>query len=198
MTIIIEKMILNKHDLKEFISADIAVGYFPKSRIKRLLYTIHGNEQCHAFRYVKCLRYLEYHMNTHHKILSALYHWKLSRLGLRYGIRINRNTVGKGLNIIHLAGGGGCIVNCQSMGEYCSIQSGVVIGVINDSDHAPIIGNNVNFGLGSKAYGKISIGNNVYVLPNAVVTKDVPDNCIVGGVPAKVVKYQEPINYKLI
>lgn len=34
----------------------------------------------------------------------------------------------------------------------------------------------------------VSIGNNVIVAAGAVVTKDVPDNCIVGGVPAKVIK----------
>jgi maltose O-acetyltransferase len=30
----------------------------------------------------------------------------------------------------------------------------------------------------------ITIGNNVVVAAGAVVTKDVPDNCVVGGVPA--------------
>jgi acetyltransferase-like isoleucine patch superfamily enzyme len=36
-------------------------------------------------------------------------------------------------------------------------------------------------------FGLIEIGNNVVVAPNAVVVKDVPDNCIVGGVPARVI-----------
>ena len=44
------------------------------------------------------------------------------------------------------------------------------------------------FGPGAKAFGKIIIGNNVFVAPNAVVVKDVPDNTIVGGVPAKIIK----------
>ena len=34
----------------------------------------------------------------------------------------------------------------------------------------------------------VTIGNNVIVAAGAVVTKDVPDNVIVGGVPAKVIK----------
>ncbi|MCM1222555.1 MAG: sugar O-acetyltransferase [Lachnospiraceae bacterium] len=37
----------------------------------------------------------------------------------------------------------------------------------------------------------VTIGNNVIVAAGAVVTKDVPDNCIVGGVPAKVIKALE-------
>ena len=34
----------------------------------------------------------------------------------------------------------------------------------------------------------VTIGNNVVVAAGAVVTKDVPDNCVVGGVPAKKIK----------
>lgn len=37
----------------------------------------------------------------------------------------------------------------------------------------------------------VTIGNNVVVAAGAVVTKDVPDNCVVGGVPAKVIKMIE-------
>ncbi|MGT2803130.1 sugar O-acetyltransferase [Streptococcus henryi] len=34
----------------------------------------------------------------------------------------------------------------------------------------------------------VTIGNNVVVAAGAVVNKDVPDNCVVGGVPAKMIK----------
>ncbi|MDD3230343.1 MAG: sugar O-acetyltransferase [Oscillospiraceae bacterium] len=34
----------------------------------------------------------------------------------------------------------------------------------------------------------VTIGNNVVVAAGAVITKDVPDNCVVGGVPAKVIR----------
>lgn len=34
----------------------------------------------------------------------------------------------------------------------------------------------------------IRIGNNVVIAAGAVVTKDIPDNCIAGGVPARVIK----------
>ena len=50
------------------------------------------------------------------------------------------------------------------------------------------MGDFVAFGPGAKAFGKIKIGNNVFVAPNAVVTKDIPDNVIVGGIPAKIIK----------
>lgn len=38
--------------------------------------------------------------------------------------------------------------------------------------------------------GGIHIGNNVTIAANSVVTKDVPDNVIIGGVPAKIIKYK--------
>ena len=59
---------------------------------------------------------------------------------------------------------------------------------INTKSGVPTIGDNVFLGLGCKVFGGITIGNNVIVAPNAVVTKDVPDNCVVAGVPARIIK----------
>lgn len=51
-----------------------------------------------------------------------------------------------------------------------------------------VIGNNVWIGDKVSVLAGVHIGNNVIVAANAVVTKDVPNNCVVAGVPAKVVK----------
>lgn len=74
------------------------------------------------------------------------------------------------------------------MGNYCGANVGVVIGNNHTWDERPVIGDYVGFSIGSKAYGNIRIGNHVVVAPNSVVIKDVPDNCVVSGVPAKIIK----------
>ncbi len=51
-----------------------------------------------------------------------------------------------------------------------------------------VIGNNVWLGDKVAVFAGVHIGNNVIVAANAVVTKDVPDNSLVAGVPGKVVK----------
>ena len=50
-----------------------------------------------------------------------------------------------------------------------------------------VIGNNVWLGDKVAVLAGVHIGNNVIVAANAVVTKDIPDNCIVAGVPGKVI-----------
>jgi maltose O-acetyltransferase len=51
------------------------------------------------------------------------------------------------------------------------------------------IGHNVWMGGRSVVNPGVTIGNNVIVASGAVITKDVPDNVVVAGVPARIVKY---------
>lgn len=55
------------------------------------------------------------------------------------------------------------------------------------------VGNDVWIGGNVTVIGGVHIGNNVVVAAGAVVVKDVPDNSIVGGVPAKVIKKLAPL-----
>lgn len=52
------------------------------------------------------------------------------------------------------------------------------------------IGSDCWIGQGAFIVGGITIGNGAVVLAHAVVTKDVPDYAIVGGVPAKIIRYR--------
>lgn len=53
-----------------------------------------------------------------------------------------------------------------------------------------IVGNDVLVGSHALILGGVTIGNGAVVAAGAVVTKDVPPYAIVGGVPAKVIKYR--------
>ena len=50
-----------------------------------------------------------------------------------------------------------------------------------------VIGNNVWLGDKVAVLSGVHIGNNVIVAANAVVTKDIPDNSVVAGVPARII-----------
>jgi len=52
------------------------------------------------------------------------------------------------------------------------------------------IGDHVWIGVNTYISPNVSIGRNSVVGANSLVTKDIPDNCIAGGVPAKIVKYK--------
>jgi len=63
---------------------------------------------------------------------------------------------------------------------------------------APVcIGNNVFIGFRALVLPGVTIGNNCIVAAGAVVTKDVPDNCIVAGNPARSIKSIEEYQEKL-
>lgn len=95
--------------------------------------------------------------------------------------------VGYGFKLPHVIGGG-IIINCNSMGNYGGANVGVVVGNNHTWDDRPVMGDYVGLTTGCKVIGGVHIGNHVTVAPNSVVIKDVPDNCVVSGVPAKIIK----------
>ncbi|PRX70875.1 serine O-acetyltransferase [Bacillus sp. V-88] len=81
-------------------------------------------------------------------------------------------------------GGVGMVIHKKAkIGKNCVISQNVTIG---SRGPLPIIGDNVFVAPGAKCIGG-SIGNNVVIGANSVVTKDIPDGCVVAGVPAKVI-----------
>ncbi len=91
--------------------------------------------------------------------------------------------IGKGFRIHHF---GGIIFHPSAkLGENCTFYHGVTIGDSGGSGAAATIGNNVLAGAGAKIIGEITIGDNVTIGANTVVTKDVPENTVVVGSPAR-------------
>jgi serine O-acetyltransferase len=112
----------------------------------------------------------------------------LHRLTYKLGISIPFQTeIGSGLCIAHC---GDVTVNGRSViGKNCNISQGVTVGQANRGRNKgyPTLGDNVYIGPGAKIVGGVKIGNNVAIGANCVVTRDVPDDSVVVGVPGKVI-----------
>lgn len=52
------------------------------------------------------------------------------------------------------------------------------------------IGNNCYIGTGVTILGPITIGDNVTIAAGAVVVDNIPNDCVIGGIPAKILKYK--------
>ena len=121
-------------------------------------------------------------------MVFPLARFKLRSLSYKFGISIPYDTsIDSGFYIGHF---GGIVVNRRCIvGKNCNISHGVTLGQANRGANKgyPRLGDNVYIGPGAKIIGGISIGNNVAIGANCVVTKDVPDNSVVVGVPGRVV-----------
>lgn len=102
-------------------------------------------------------------------------------------IRIESDKVKEGFILQH---GHSTRVNAKSIGEKCQIWHNVTVGTNKShSGNLPTIGNNVKICTGSIVIGDIKIGNNVIIGAGSIVVKDVPDNCVIVGNPAHIIKY---------
>lgn len=141
-------------------------------------------------RYLYHLRMMEYYGRG---IRFYFHYYFYRRLSYSLGFQIPPYTTEFGVKIYHW---GHIIINGKArIGKSCTIYPGVTVGATEKG--VPQIGDNCFLGLGSKVLGNVRLGNNVKVLPNAVVTKSFPDNVVLAGIPAKIIKVtkdEEDIN----
>jgi serine O-acetyltransferase len=105
--------------------------------------------------------------------------------------------IGRGFYIGHY---GGIIIGHEvKIGRYCNISQGVTIGQAGRGEKqlSPVIGDRVFIGAGAIIFGGIVIGNDVAIGANAVVNRDLPDNTVAAGVPAKIVNYNSSRHFVL-
>lgn len=105
------------------------------------------------------------------------------------GIEIHPGAqIGQGVFIDH--GAGVVIGETAEIGRNVLIYHGVTLGgtSLSPGKRHPTIGNGVVIGAGASLFGAITIGDNCQIGGGAVLTKDVPANCVVVGNPARIVK----------
>ncbi len=114
------------------------------------------------------------------------------------GIYLVINTICLMLTGIHIQrksdiGPGFVVHNCSCIfilatriGHSCTVNQGVSVASVRGTGW-PTIGNNVYLGAGCKVIGGVTVGDNVVVSANSLVIADVPSNCTVLGVPARII-----------
>lgn len=153
------------------------------SDIKKLEYQI-------GFKLPKFLQLL-YHLHTNRYYRTLFYHrlgpvksaciqWY--RPGDRYFSISATTKIGESMWIAHPYA---TIINAESIGSNFSCIHCTTIGAHNGRAK---IGDNVSLGANVTIIGNIRIGNNVTIGAGSVVVKDLPDNCVAVGNPARIVK----------
>lgn len=183
------KEIHSKKELKFYIAADMMMnhGKFRWSWEDRLKHIVAPD---YIMRYLKSMRHLQYLSSNRQRsplwYCRYLYHRiRYRELGYKLGFSIDYNSLGYGVGIPHY----GTIVvgRTSTIGNYAVLHTSIcVTGTGSEIGDAPYIST------GAKVISTVKIGDNVAIGANSVVNKDMPGDCMVAGVPAKVIKPSQP------
>lgn len=148
-----------------------------KKKIRYLLWRILGYDYSHIFRlsdhvFLKedpCVFIGKHSFNNH----AIVYRWSHAPLiignycSISYGVKFIMDDGAHKVNVVS-----SYPFKCNKVGK----NSGITIG------------NDVWIGMNATILYDVKIGNGVTIAAGAVVTHDIPDYCVVAGVPAKIIK----------
>jgi serine O-acetyltransferase len=144
-----------------------------------------------GFRYMYFLRKAA--RRKKYSFLGILYRLIIKRLSYKFGYQIPVYTsIGEGFYIGHF---GTVVINENAIiGKNCNIAHSTTIGQASRGKlkGSPTIGDHVWIGTGSVIVGNIHIASHVLIAPNSFVNMDIPENSLVIGNPAKIIKRENP------
>ena len=141
--------------------------------------------------------YPSFKVMLHYRVAHKLYlkkhyflaRWISQRAVRKTGIEIHPGaTIGKGLFIDH--GSGVIIGETAILGNNVTLYQGVTLGGTGKEKgkRHPTLEDNVMVSAGAKVIGSFTVGKNSKIGAGSVVIEEVPPNCTVVGVPARVVR----------
>ena len=139
-----------------------------ESTVLSLLYFLYFNRSFRSLFY--------YRLGKHKWLIKFL------APGMQH-LTLTKIPIGSGLLLFHAYG---TILNASSIGKNCRIVHNVTLG--DKKGGKPVIKDNVEILTNAVIAGDITIGNNCVIGPGAVVFKSIPDNCVVVGNPAYILK----------
>ncbi len=138
-----------------------------------------------GFNSIQAHRIAHWLWNEDRKAMALFIQSRVSEL---YGVDIHPAArIGKAIMMDHATGV--VVGETAVIGDDVSMLHGVTLGGTGktNGDRHPKVGRGVLLGADSKVIGNITIGDCARVASGSVVLADVPANCTVAGVPAKVV-----------
>lgn len=185
-------MINSKEELREYLVSDIGVYYSPIVFLFLIIkLKLFGSERVPIWQVLYTLRHYEYYHNKESlsiflKIAKHFWRFLYRHYEIKNNIFIGVNIAERGLHFVHP--GFRHMNKVARIGKNCTILPMVLIGKKTpNNDGIAYIGDNCYISTGVTILAPVNIGNNVTIGAGAVVTKDIPDNTIVAGIPARII-----------
>lgn len=178
---------MTKSELKHTLEQDLLRYEIRKSFSFWMFFKYYFIQVIPGLKFTVVLRYCQYYRRKNRLLFYFFFLW-LRRLKYQYGFDISyRTKIGEGLYIGHF---GGIVIHGDAeIGSFCNLSQGITIGVLARGKNSgiPKIGDRVFIGPGASILGGITIGNDVLIGTNAIVTFDVPAHSVVAAPLASIV-----------